>query len=252
VIDLRLGRWEDALSDVADVDAVITDTPYSERTHSGHDEGTDSANDAAKRLKSGGRSPTFEFRASKLTRRPITYKPWTEADVAKFVASWAPRTRGWIVSITDHVLAPHWESALNEAGRYVFAPLPFVAEGSRVRLAGDGPSAWTCWIVVSRPRSREFASWGTLSGAYVGGAGERIIPGGKPLWLMRALVRDYTKRGDLIVDPCAGAATTLLAASIEGRRAIGAEVDPNTHELAMKRIRRGYTPSLDFGGNDAA
>lgn len=247
-IDLRLGRWEEALADVGEVDAVIVDSPYSERTHSGHDEGTDSANAAEKRLQSGGRSPTFEFRASKLTRRRITYQPWTEADVARFVSRWAPRTTGWFVTITDHVLAPIWERELQEAGRYVFAPLPFVAEGSRVRLSGDGPSAWTCWIVVARPRSREYASWGTLPGSYVGGAGERIIPGGKPLWLMRALVRDYTRRGDLVCDPCAGAATTLIAAATEGRRAVGAEVDPATHALAMKRIANGYTPTLDLGG----
>ena len=246
MIDLRLGRYEEVLADV-ECDAVIVDTPYSERTHTGHDDGTDSANTASKRLQSGGRSPTFEFRASKLTRRPITYKPWNEADVHGFVSLWAPRTRGWIVSITDHILAPFWESALNEAGRYVFAPLPFVAEGSRVRLSGDGPSAWTCWVIVSRPRTREFASWGTLPGSYIGGAGERIIPGGKPLWLMKALVRDYTKPGDLVCDPCAGAATTLIAAATENRRAVGAEVDPKTYEIARARIAQGYTPSLFEG-----
>jgi DNA modification methylase len=45
---------------------------------------------------------------------------------------------------------------------------------------------------------------------------------------MRALVRDYSRPGDLIVDPCMGSATTILAAVIEGRRAIGAEMDPKT------------------------
>lgn len=54
MIDLRKGRWEDALADVGEVDSLITDTPYSERTHSGHDEGTESANSVTKRLQSGG------------------------------------------------------------------------------------------------------------------------------------------------------------------------------------------------------
>ena len=39
-------------------------------------------------------------------------------------------------------------------------------------------------------------------------------------------------------------ATTLIAAAMEGRRAIGAEVDPVTYELARKRIEKGYTPDM--------
>jgi len=31
--DLRLGRYQDALADVPEVDAVIVDAPYSARTH---------------------------------------------------------------------------------------------------------------------------------------------------------------------------------------------------------------------------
>jgi site-specific DNA-methyltransferase (adenine-specific) len=59
---------------------------------------------------------------------------------------------------------------------------------------------------------------------------------------------DDSRPGDLICDPCAGGGTTLLAAVIEGRRAIGAECDPETFELAVRRLRRGYTPCLNFGG----
>lgn len=49
---------------------------------------------------------------------------------------------------------------------------------------------------------------------------------GKPSWLMRALVRDYSLPSDLVCDPMAGWGSTLRAALDEGRRAIGAEIDP--------------------------
>ena len=61
---------------------------------------------------------------------------------------------------------------------------------------------------------------------------------------MRAIVRDYSRPGDLIVDPCAGGSTTLLAAAIEGRRAIGAEIDEATYYKAVKRLEAGYTRDM--------
>jgi len=61
---------------------------------------------------------------------------------------------------------------------------------------------------------------------------------------MRALIRDYSRPGDLICDPCAGGGTTLLAAAIEGRRAVGAEMDTKHYEIARKRIAKGWTPTL--------
>lgn len=55
---------------------------------------------------------------------------------------------------------------------------------------------------------------------------ERSGGRGKPAWLMRALVRDYSVQADLVCDPLAGWGSTLRAALDEGRRAIGSEIDP--------------------------
>jgi DNA modification methylase len=56
--------------------------------------------------------------------------------------------------------------------------------------------------------------------------------------MMRDIVGDYTRPGDLVCDPCAGGATTLLAAYQTGRRAIGAELDPATYAKAKARLDR--------------
>jgi site-specific DNA-methyltransferase (adenine-specific) len=230
--DLRCGRWQDTLAGV-ECDALIVDAPYSARTHGGHDSGP---------TVGGNRSGPIVHSYGVSHRRAIEYDGWTPDDVRAFVESWAPRVRGWIVTITDHMLAPVWDAALSDEGRYVFAPLPWVARGSRIRLSGDGPSSWTCWIVVARPRDRAFQRWGTLPGAYVmtgdhhARRGANIVAGAKPPNLMRALVRDYTRPGDLVCDPCAGGGTTLLAAVQEGRRAVGSELDPETHAKAVERI----------------
>lgn len=232
-IDLRCGRWQDVLADVT-CDALIADPPYGERTHGGQRHGRyDSYDD------------------HKLNSRGLNYERWTLDDVTEFVQTWSPRVSGWFCAFTSHDLAPAYMDAFEECGRYVFAPVACVQHAMNIRLAGDGPSNWTTWLIVARPRTMH--AWGTLPGAYVGSpldVGEntitrkRIVPGGKPLWLMQRLVNDYSRPGDLICDPCAGGATTLLAAAIEGRRAVGSEMDPVTHAKAIKRIAKGYTPVM--------
>lgn len=220
-MELRCGDWREVLADVTERDAVIADPPYSERTHSGQ--------------------CTVRNDGAGLT--PISYAAIDETlplrDMAKLATP-----NGWTVFLSDSVLTEPWRLAAESLGRVGFAPVPCVLRGMTVRLSGDGPSSWAVYANVSRPKS--LAKWGTLPGAYAGTPGERYHIGGKPIWLMRAIVRDYSRPGDLIVDPYAGGGATLLAAAIEGRRAIGAELDPETFKKAVRRLEAGYTPGL-FG-----
>lgn len=237
--ELRCGRWQDVLPGVV-CDALIVDSPYSEVTHEAYSPRTDALTACTRDAKWAARGGE---------RRTIDYTCWTEADVADAVTAWAPMTRGWMCAFSDDVLAPTWRAEMARVGRFAFSGLSCVEPGSRVRLLGDGPSQWSTIMTPSRPRTREWASWGTLPGAYVVPAGEsgqrsKLVTGGKPLWLMRAVVRDYSRSGDVVLDPCAGGGTTLLAAVMEGRRAIGSECDPLTFDKAVARLRKGFTAPL--------
>lgn len=220
MIDLRFGRWQDVLGDV-ECEALVTDPPYSARVHGGHAVGDDMSQ-----------------------RRSLNYAAFTPDDVREFIASWAPRTKGWMVCFTSHDLCDTYSAAMEAAGRYVFAPLPFFSPGSRVRLSGDGPSSWTCWMVVSRPRHAPYAKWGTLPGGYVFPPEKSAVVGGKPLALMQSIVRDYSRPGDFVCDPFAGAGTTALACAIEGRRCVTSEAMQEHYEIARDRLARGYTPVM--------
>ena len=217
-IDLRSGAWQTALEDVDQVDTLITDTPYGAGTHEG------SSNMA------------------ELGRATLAYDHWVPSTVAEFVIKWSPRVRGWFVAFTSHDLIPVWQSSYRKMGRYSFAPVPVLQH--RPRLAGDGPGSCAVYLMVSRPRTRPWSAWGSLPGWYMAPVERGAVNGAKPLQLMRAIVRDYSRPGELVCDPCAGSGTTLLAAAIEHRHAIGSELDPQTHELAQARIAKGYTPAL--------
>ncbi len=60
-------------------------------------------------------------------------------------------------------------------------------------------------------------------------------PGTKPLMLMRRLTR-MVPPGALIFDPFLGSGTTAVAALLEGRRALGCEIDSGYFAIAQRRI----------------
>ena len=235
-LDLRLGDWRDVLADV-ECDVMVTDPPYGHRTHDGHNR--------VLRYEQGGQKLPDQS-----DRSLLRYSHWTASDVREFVASWAPRTRGWFVALTSHDLFSAWEESLEAEGRYVFQPIPCVIRGMTVRISGDGPSSWAVWLVASRPRTRQWSTWGTLPGAYyvtrgtVSDATAPQIIGGKPLQLMLDIVGDYSRQGDLVCDPCAGLATTGVAARALRRRFVGSEIDADTFKTATERLAGGIQQEL--------
>ncbi len=59
-------------------------------------------------------------------------------------------------------------------------------------------------------------------------------PYGQSLGAFRKVVERLTRPGDLVVDPCMGGGTTLLAATSLGRHAVGCDVDA----ACVERVRR--------------
>ena len=203
------------------VDHIITDPPYDEVTHGGHNAGITDVN---------ANGP--------IQRRTIDYAPLSNDEAAGWCAIACHVARGWICILTSHFHAPIYARTMKDHGRYVFAPIPVVKIGGRVRLVGDGPSNWTVWLVVSRPRKVPYSRWGTLRGAYITSRPitKLEVPGGKDFQQMVPIVKDYSREGDLVCDPFAGAATTGCAALSLGRRFVGWELDAETFNLAARRL----------------
>lgn len=61
-------------------------------------------------------------------------------------------------------------------------------------------------------------------------------PDEKPLAVVEALVRECTPPGGLVLDPFAGSGSTLDAARLAGRRAIGVEANEQYLERAARRL----------------
>lgn len=230
--ELRCGRWQDILTDRDSVDSVIGDPPYSHATHKGQ---------------RGCR--TSEYLGS-IKHSGIEYEHITDDDIAEAAKRFATMARRWIVFFGDHVTAEAFRIRFDTIGWYAFPPVPWIKTDAAPRIMSDGPSPQHETISIARPRRLlERHEKRFRPGWYKGRSAKRgenfpSFVGRKPVYLMRALIRDYSEPGDLILDPYAGTGTTILAALIEGRRAIGAEMNPETFDLAVKRLKKGYTPTF--------
>lgn len=65
---------------------------------------------------------------------------------------------------------------------------------------------------------------------------ELIHPHQKPLALLDLLIRHSTDAGDFIVDPFCGSGSTVRAARLAGRSAVGIELDPKRYEIAINKL----------------
>ena len=64
----------------------------------------------------------------------------------------------------------------------------------------------------------------------------KIHPTQKSVPLLEQLIRMFTDPGDVVIDPCAGSGTTLLAAKNCGRRCYGFEIKKDFYADAIKLI----------------
>ena len=61
-------------------------------------------------------------------------------------------------------------------------------------------------------------------------------PTQKPLDLLKRIVLASTNKGDVILDPFAGSSTTGIAATMNGRKFIGVDLEKDYLELSKKRF----------------
>ena len=72
----------------------------------------------------------------------------------------------------------------------------------------------------------------------------KVHPTQKPVPLLERLIEIFTDKDDVIIDPCAGSGSTLLAELKTGRRAYGFEIKKDFYKKATEQVLRCYSPNL--------
>ena len=86
----------------------------------------------------------------------------------------------------------------------------------------DGQAVHNIWSDISpiNPRAKERVGYPTQ----------------KPLALLNRIIKASSNEGDVVLDPFAGCATSLIAAQAEGREWVGIDLSPKAVELVEQRI----------------
>lgn len=209
------------------VNCILTDAPYTEHVHKAH--GSDG------RICNWRKAKAFDFEA--LTDYSI-------------VDQFLKVTQGWVVSFCASQQVGEWEK--HSRGW-------FVTDGLWIKT-NPKPNPFGTW--PSRPHESIVALHGTQKThkANRGRFGKKDplqFPGGcklfsytfpvvpptrrdhptqKPVELCRAIVRDFSKPGDLILDPYMGTGSMGIAAIVEGRRYLGIEMNKTHFEKAKAKL----------------
>lgn len=141
-----------------------------------------------------------------------------------------------------------WGSWMSARAPYVIAPVELVVilyKKEWRKLSGSGKSD------ISKT---EFMDW--TSGIWTfGGESKRRVghPAPFPVELPLRCIKLFSFVRDVVLDPFAGSGTTLLAAAMCDRDALGIEIDRTYCELARSRLLSApelLQPSLSLGGTN--
>lgn len=210
------------------VDHVITDPPYEAEAHE---------RQSVARAKQGlGREGT-----NSAVALPFAAISDDTRDAA--ARQFARVVRRWVVVFCQAEAVFLWRATLTRAGLVYLRACIWVKPDGLPQLSGDRPAqGYESMVVAHAPLAKGVRyRWngGGKHGVYTypkNNPDRSGHPTQKPLALMEALIRDFTDPGDLICDPFAGSASTLVAAKRLGRRAIGFEREPAYFAMAEKRI----------------
>lgn len=237
------GDCTEILPQIDSVDHVITDPPYAEHIHSNARSGRmRAANDR------GGR-----YGADVRRNVDLGFEHLDATLRGQCAAEFARVASRWVLVFSDVESDHLWRSDLTSVGLDYVRTGAWVKIGATPQFSGDRPATGFEAITIAHTRGRKrwngggkHAVWSFPIVLDRGRKGARLHTTQKPQELMQTLLSQFTDPGETILDPFAGSGTTLAAARMLGRKAIGIEKSEKFCEVIAHRFDQGVLP-LEVG-----
>ena len=200
-----------------EVDVIISDPPYSDRTHEGA------------RTTKGGKS----FRDGGIPRKLLTFDSLNDEQFVEFARQSVRVAKRWVVSFCD------WRHAalIEPAGLPLIRLGVWTKPNGACQMTGDRPATgWEAVVILHRAGRKQWNGGGQQAVWRYNHVDGKRHPTEKPLELVTKLVKLFSNKGETILDPFAGSGTTGLACVLTGRKFIGVEKDEKYYRLARKRL----------------
>jgi DNA modification methylase len=241
---LILGDCLDVMPSLPKASHVITDPPYESHMHAA--KRGKKAFGSARRIRVDGHAnpPPVDFASIDGVREPFADR------LAKICDGWV------LIFSTPEGIAP-WCDEIERVNIKYKRACFWVKPDSAPQFNGQGPAmavesfvaAW-CGAGVSQWNGggkRNFWIFPTNNSERHG-----VHPTEKPLALMRALVRDFTRPGQVVLDPFMGSGSTGVAAVQTDRFFVGIETSERYFEIACERLRDAQKTPFLFSQDGAA
>ncbi len=204
-----------------DADVVITDPPYTEKTHDGA---------RTNRKLNGVKSEKF------IDFESVSF------DFVRIAFSLA-KPKKWLISFLDWRMVSELELSPPDGLEFIRFGV-WTKPNAMPQLTGDRPGMGWEAIAFLHPPGKKIWNGGGHSSVYNfgtarwGNFGCSYHPTEKPIKLLVKLIEDFTNPGDTILDPFMGSGTTGVACMIADRNFIGIELDPGYFKIAQERITK--------------
>ncbi len=209
-----------------EIDLLLTDPPYGISTPYGCEK------QIPRRLRADGSDFIMPRGNFGDWDKSIVPKDWLDVVL--------PKVSGWVVSFCGHAQIDDYQKSLREhkfvaVGTLVWQktnPVPFNAKHKPV-------NAWEA-VVVGKRAGVPFNGDGVVHNVFKHKSPSpqtRIHPTQKPLGLLSQFIDLFSAEGDTILDPFAGSGSTIIAAALANRYAIGYEASEDIYQAACRKIK---------------
>lgn len=211
-------------------DLFLTDPPYAEETHTGAR--TNPASHAGA-WRTGGNEP----------QALIGFESFTVDEQRECFDHIGQAAQAWAISFMDWHHIYHFEQEPPKGLRFVRFGV-WVKPNGAPQFTGDRPGVgWEGVAFLHRKGGRMSWNGGGHHAVYtcpIAHQDYRISdnPTSKPIPLIAQLMQQFSKTGDLVVDPFMGSGTTLAVASLLGRRAVGIDRDERQCAALVRWLER--------------